>query len=212
MSAPSFDIGWLARDYEFKTLIDIGANDGAYAEYLARRFGIERVIAIEPLPKHAPTLRARGFEVHALALGDEDREITFYSHARDPVSSALPISTLCMAEFPDTAERTSIQVPQRKLDTVLKGRTLESALLIKMDAQGVEHAIIDGGNRVFSQASVILTEVSFQPLYEGQSLFGEVHRRLELLGFQFAGFINQQASETTGRPLFAHVVYEKRQA
>lgn len=212
MSAPSFDIGWLARDYEFKTLIDIGANDGAYAEYLARRFGIERVIAIEPLPKFADVLRGRGFEVHAFALGDEDREISFYSHARDPVSSALRISAVCMAEFPDTAEWTSIQVPQRRLDTVLKGRTFDNALLIKMDAQGVEHAIIDGGNSVFSQASVILTEVSFLPLYEGQSLFGEVHRRLELLGFQFTGFINQHASTATGRPLFAHVVYEKRQA
>lgn len=212
MSTPAFDIGWLAHDYEFKTLIDIGANDGAYAEYLARRFKIDRVIAFEPLPKHASTLGARGFELHALALGDEDREITFYSHARDPVSSALRISALCTAEFPDTAACTSIQVPQRKLDTVLKGSALESAILIKMDAQGVEHAIIDGGIRVFSQASVILTEVSFLPLYEGQSLFGEVHRRLELFGFQFAGFINQHASRTTGRPLFAHVVYERRQA
>jgi hypothetical protein len=44
-------------------------------------------------------------------------------------------------------------------------------LLIKVDAQGAEAEIFDGGENIFLIAKVVLIEVCFIELYENQLLF-----------------------------------------
>lgn len=63
---------------------------------------------------------------------------------------------------------------------------------------------------MLARAAVILIEMTFLPLYEGQALFNGVHRRLDELGLELIGFRGQHASETKGEPIFAHTVYRNR--
>jgi FkbM family methyltransferase len=200
------DLSWLKSRHQFRTLIDIGANNGDFGAYLASTFGIERVIAIEPLPIHAPGLRAKGFTVHSVALGDEDREITFHENTYDGASSPLPLTERCIAEYPQVAQWRDIVVPQRRLDGMLS--ELEPEILIKVDAQGAEASILRGGHETFRSASVILIEMTLLPLYDGQELFNALHGRLDDLGFSFVGFRAQHVAKS-GEPLFLHGIYEK---
>jgi hypothetical protein len=82
--------------------------------------------------------------------------------------------------------------------------------LIKIDAQGAEREILRGGMLVISAARLVLIEMTFRPLYAGQALFNDVHRELDRLGFDLAGFRTQTVSVTSGEPLFGHAVYEAR--
>jgi len=65
---------------------------------------------------------------------------------------------------------------------------------------------------VFSAAKIVLVEMSFVPIYQGQPLFEEVHRLLERCGLRLAGFKNQIEQPQTGQPLFAHCLYHRPDA
>ena len=198
------DLSWLKHPYP--ALIDIGANDGAFAAHLCKTFAIDIVHAFEPLARHSEALHARGYNVHQLALSDVDREAQFVVTEYDPASSLRQPTQQCLDEFPAArqAGRETIQV--RRLDGVLAPI---AGALIKVDAQGEEARIIAGGTNVFAAASVVLIEMTFVPLYEGGSLFNDIHARLAALGFNLAGFRSQNISEATKRPLFAHCIYTR---
>ncbi len=188
-------------------IIDIGANDGAFAAYLARTFSCERVIAIEPLPSRREQLVARGYEVHSAALSDHNGEALFYVSRADSASSLLPLTELCKSEYPQVATVDEVRVAVRRLDDLIQ--PIEGAL-VKIDAQGAELEILRGGKAAVSAAQLVLIEMTFKPLYAGQALFNDVHRELDVQGFDLAGFRTQTAAASSGEPLFGHAVYEAR--
>lgn len=200
------DLKWLAANRQVQALLDIGANDGSFAEYLKRTFGPEEVHVFEPLPQHTRTLQERGFITHPFALSDHDGYASFNISESDTASSLRSISSTCEKEFPQTQRVDTITVETRRLDGLLA--PIEGAL-IKIDAQGQEREIIEGGVGVIGAASLVLIEQTFQPLYEGQALFNEIHRLLDTLGLDLIG-IRSQTTAQDGTPLFAHAIYERR--
>jgi len=202
------NLSWLASQYRPEVLVDIGANDGAYGAFLQRVFGVRTVHAFEPLPQHHSKLLEYGFIVHPVALADRAGEAEFYVNAHNAASSLSRVTDLCRAEYPQTAVSTSSKVQLARLDDELPNPPVNS--MVKIDAQGHELPIIQGGGKVLSAARIILIEMTFQLLYEGQALFNEVHAALDELGFEMSGFLNQYAQEGTGQPLFAHCAYIRR--
>jgi FkbM family methyltransferase len=199
------DISYLKK-IEFKTLIDIGANNGEYGEFLKNIFNIKRVLAFEPLPDKLAILTAKGFEVFPIALHSESGDADFIVNQYDAASSLYSLTKTTMAEWPKVSELSVIKVKKSRLDDCVD--QIESPLLIKVDAQGAEAEIIDGGENTFALAKVVLIEVSFIELYEKQSLFNDIHIRLTKLGFSLSGFKMQHVAKD-GRPLFAHCIYSK---
>lgn len=203
---------WLKATQTFRTLIDIGANDGAFAVFLARQLRPDTTYVFEPLPCCRADLKARtstipNLKIIPVALSDRSGREPFYENSYHPSSSLLRVSPVSKAEFPQTNGETPTIVEVARLDDVLGAQPLEPDIFIKIDVQGMEDAVIRGGQRVFGRAKCVLVEMSFVPMYEGQPLFEEVHRLLEDLGFRFAGMKNQIDSPKTGQPLFAHCFY-----
>jgi FkbM family methyltransferase len=199
---------WLVPNYRVRTMIDIGAHAGEYGAYLRDLFGAETVHAFEPNPEHSSALQARGFNVHAVALGNINLDgVEFKISRYDAASSLRDLTPICLDEYPQVEYSESITVPVRRLDDLIG--EIEHDLLIKVDAQGFESEIIQGGLAVFAKADVVLIEMSFVPLYEGQALFNEVHSLLASVGLHFVGIKQQHLSKKDGRPLFAHCIYTR---
>jgi FkbM family methyltransferase len=207
MMADLFDLRSIAHRCRISAIIDIGANNGAFASYLSQTFACERVIAVEPLPGRREELRAQGYEIHSVALSDRTGDAMFNISNADAASSLLPVTELCLSEFPQVAKVDQISVPVRRLDDIIA--PVRSSL-IKIDAQGAELAILRGGKQVISAARLVLIEMTFRPLYQGQALFNDVHRELDLLGFDLIGFRTQTLGKSAD-PLFGHAVYETQQ-
>jgi FkbM family methyltransferase len=202
------DLSFLKEGRAFRTLIDVGANDGASGEHLQGLFRVERVISFEPLPNRAQQVRERGFELHPVALDDQAGDGTLIRNKYDPASSLLPMTRTTLDEWSGVVEEVeSIPVKRARLDDEVGEIALD--LIIKVDAQGAETKIIDGGQRIFGLASVVLIETNFVPLYHGEGRFNEIHARLAKLGFQLSGFRSQHLAKVGGRPLFAHCIYER---
>ena len=216
--APIWDAwDWIRETTKVRTIVDIGANDGAYSEYLSDFFAPAVVHAFEPLPSCQEPLAALSkklpnLTVHQVALADAPGEATFFENGYAPASSLLRVSDLSRQVFPETERETAVTVRLARLDDVLPVDTLKRDIMIKIDVQGVEDRVIKGGRAVFSAARIVLVEMSFVPIYQGQPLFEEIHELLEGCGLRLAGFKNQIDQPQTGQPLFAHCLYHRPDA
>ncbi len=204
---------WLRVSGDVRTILDIGANNGEFAEFLSTYFDAQQTIAIEPLPKCAAEIRKRkkaikNLTVFECALSDHQSRAVLFENAYAPASSLLSVSKISKDEFPQTAvNQGEVEVAVCRLDDLIDLDILEKKILIKIDVQGFEDKVIRGGKKIFSSANFVLIEMSFVPMYDGQPLFEEVHELFVSMGFRFAGFKNQIDSPKTGRPLFAHCLY-----
>jgi FkbM family methyltransferase len=203
---------WLRKNYAINTIIDIGANNGDFAEFLANYFQAEETYAFEALPSYIPELEAKkatisNFHIFNVALSDRNGTEIFYQNSYGPASSFLPVSNISKNEYPETEGETETLVKVSKIDELLEIENFLPDILIKIDVQGWEDKVIKGGYKVFSCAKFVLIEMSFVPLYENQALFEEVHSLLVDLGYRLAGFKNQVNSIQSGQPLFAHCLY-----
>lgn len=207
---------WLRTSGGIRTVLDVGANNGEFAEYLSSYFDARQTIAIEPLPGCAAQIRQRDMAIRNLtvlecAVSDHVGQATLFENAYAPASSLLPVSSISTDEFPQTAGRQKeVGVAVHRLDDLVDPGTLEQSVLIKIDVQGLEDKVIRGGEKTFRAAKFVLIEMSFVPMYEGQPLFDEVHDMLVGIGYRFAGIKNQVDSPRTGQPLFMHCLYVNR--
>ena len=202
---------WLRQTYSIKTVIDVGANDGKFARFLARNFNAEETYVFEPLTSYIPALESQSssipnLKIFNVALSDYQGNERFYQNSYSPSSSLLRVSDIHKKEFPHTAGETETIVKVSRLDDLVNKENLKQDIFIKIDAQGVEEKVIKGGEKVFSLAKCVLVEMSFVLMFEKQPLFEEVHLLLVDLGYRFAGIKNQIIS-SEGQPLFAHCLY-----
>jgi FkbM family methyltransferase len=205
---------WIRDTQGIKTVIDVGAHDGEFAQFLSTYLGAEATYAFEPQWQCAEFLARRAkqlpnFHVFNVALSDHFGQESLYVNSYAPASSLLRVTEVSRREFPQTSRETPTLVHVAPLDSVLDPDALPKNVLIKVDVQGVEDRVIRGGRRVFATARCVMVEVAFVPLYGGQPLFEEVHALLVDLGFRLAGLRNQIESDRTGQPLFAHCVYSR---
>lgn len=211
-SSPDFWT-WLRVTGGIKVILDIGANNGEFAEFLSTYFNARRTIAIEPLPGCATLIRQRNKAIKNLtvfecAVSDHEGRAVFFENAYAPASSLLPVSKIHSDEFPQTAgHQKEMMVAVRRLDDLIDLGSLEKEILIKIDVQGLEDKVMRGGEKTFRSAKFVMIEMSLVPMYDGQPLFEEAHELLVNLGFRFSGIKNQVASPKTGQPLFMHCLY-----
>ena len=155
-------------------LYDVGAHVGYYTcAWLT--LGGNHVEAFEPLPSHCRILRetldrngmADRAQVHPLALGAADgRARLIVSEADLGASSAAYVEDIGGVDVlfrsgryavPDTQP---IEVPIHRLDTAFSGLNLPRPDLIKLDVEGAEASVLDGGQELIARfRPAILCEV-----------------------------------------------------
>ena len=205
-------VGGLARLLEAKqvrTVIDVGANQGQYADQV-RHLGFRgRMHSFEPgAAAYAQLSRAARSDptwtVHQLALGSEPGVADLQVSHNSVSSSLLAVEKTHVDAAPESRTDRTEQVRVSTLDA--ECAEVEGPVLLKIDTQGYELPVLRGASRLLDRVEVVQVELSFVPLYAGQSHY------LELLGFlEDAGFAPFQLipgfSDTrTGRLLQADLV------
>lgn len=134
---------------EGDTVIDVGANIGAFTVLAARIVGPKgRVIAIEPdKPTYQQLVRNIALNkltnVVALncALGETDGKGVLYSGAISLFSSMY--STVDGRETGSASQEMEVMT----METLLKSQNIERCDYLKMDCEGAEHQIVDSMSR-----------------------------------------------------------------
>lgn len=174
---------------EFNTIIDVGANQGQFALAAKAIYPQAKLFSFEPLEEMCEKFRENTkhlnrIELYNVALGTETGVIDFYRNNHTHASSALPISKEQVAAIPDTALTTKIRVKVQRLDEVIPLSSLKGPVLLKLDVQGFEKNVLEGGSDLIQQIDFLVFEASFIPMYEGEPLFDEMNHYLKGIGFQ----------------------------
>lgn len=200
--------------FNFRTILDIGANEGQSAYTFRLAFPNADIYAFEPLPECYKKLEINlaqlpGMFLHNVAMGDKNDELVFEQNEYAVSSSALTISDKHIDSFPHTKNRKQITVPVQTLDNLFGSREDLGPLLIKLDVQGYEKHVIAGGPETLSRTQALIIETSFETLYENQPLFDEMYDTIRGLGFSYAGSIEQLYSPHTGKIIQQDALFVK---
>lgn len=192
--------GWMGLpNKSFKTVLDIGANTGGFAsEILLPRFPDAIIHSFEPSPVPFQQLfkiskaSAGKIIAHPFGLGAESGQITFNDAIGASHSSSILKSTDIAAQlFPHTSKTTQSIVEIRRLDDIAPALGIVDDLLVKIDVQGFEDRVIQGGLNTIGRAQACIIEVQSVELYSGQPSFRDIFLLLDSLGFYFDGVLEQ---------------------
>lgn len=203
-------VDWLRR-LGVRTLVDIGSNEGQFILDFAKALPGTRIFAFEPIEACHRRLVANtaGLDVKAYhtALGAVAGEAEINVSQNKHSSSILPMEELHRSNFPDSEYVRKEKVRVERLDDVLADAALQPTVLIKLDVQGFEKNVIDGGTSTFAKADVVIVESIFQSFYVGQWLFDDLHRHFTESGFRFNGFVEQVFDRRNGLPLYGDAIF-----
>jgi FkbM family methyltransferase len=195
------DKPWLHK-LKVDTVIDIGANIGRTVITFNKLFPTATIHAFEPLPTCYKQLLERTRELtncytYNVGLGRENNEFKMNESSHNPSSSLLKMSDLHSQAFPFTADSKEVSVSIVSLDSL--SLELGESILIKLDVQGYEDAVIEGGLTLFAKAKIVILEVSYEALYDNQVLFDGIYELMKKIGFKFAGTLSSLKDPRTGK-------------
>lgn len=198
-----------------KTVIDVGSYIGAFAYAVNILLPAAQIYCFEPLPENYDQLlhnlrHIRRLRAFRAALGNQQGEVEFWKSDFSASSSVLPMGELHKRAFPHTAEGTRVSVPIARLDDYLPEMNLVHPVLLKLDVQGYEAQTLHGGEELLEQVDYLLTEVSYQPLYDGQVLFDQIYDWLREKGFEYGGNFETLVSPLDGTILQSDALFVRR--
>jgi FkbM family methyltransferase len=167
-------------------ILDVGANEGQYGQWLRESGYTGRIASFEPLSAPFARLSALAADDDAwtcvqTALGPDAGMASMNVAAnREMSSSMLDWGERAASEFVGTEE-----VEQTTLDEA--ARTLmrdDDEVALKLDVQGYEPEVMRGGGETLARARVLEVELALQPMYEGQLGYREMLDRLTAEGFE----------------------------
>lgn len=211
---PRYALGGYAylTSLNVKTVIDVGAHMGEFARMISSLLPGVLIMSFEPLKREFQQLQREmqivdGFKSFNFALSDHNGTAEFHRSSYSQSSSLLPMATLHKTAFPESAGETLETVEIKRLDDALSDVELEPEIALKIDVQGSEDRVLAGGPKIVARSRVVIIEVSFRELYEGQPLFDSVYRNLTDRGFAYMGNLYQLLSPVDGCPLQADALF-----
>lgn len=188
----------LLKAYEIDCVIDVGANEGQFGEFLRRQVGYGGAIeSFEPAPTTASRLGRRiatdrRWYVHQVALGARNETRALHVTQDDKFSSFLdPVRTELQPFQAHSAVIDQPIVTIRCLDSIAVeiGRIREARnVFLKLDTQGFDLDVVRGASSVLDRVRVLQSEMSVIPIYEGTPDYHISINEIESLGFEVAGF------------------------
>ena len=207
-------LGWL-RSENISTVFDIGANIGQFAQEIRAELPDAQIYSFEPIKEcHDELIRSMGndkkFRAFQLALGDKKETKTIHVSFYAPSSSLLEQSEELKKLFPHVTGTIGENIKVERLDDIVHELTIEKPFLVKMDVQGFEDRVIEGGKETIAEADVLIIETSFIKLYEGQPLFDDIYKKLKSLGFSYNGSLRSKKDPKNGKIIFEDSIFLKQ--
>jgi len=170
---------------EPKAILDIGAHSGQFHGWSKRVWPDIGVFMIEANPLHKDTLNRlateNGDSFLISALGDEVREVTFYTRSDKPHTEGNSYyKENNFWDIPQLVQESKVTL--KKLDDIFEDGAVFD--LIKVDTQGSELDILKGGKNLVSKASAIILEVSYIEYNKGAPNQQETLDYMKKIGFE----------------------------
>jgi FkbM family methyltransferase len=215
MISGNFDFFIVEKLKEFKNIStcsfwDIGAHFGyhtlSFATLISNNY---KVYAFEPNPFNAERLQknlgrnkdlAKKVILNQIALSDSDGKATF--EFSDEVDHSESSGSHLAGVQPPLSENSYLNfkelvVATRKIDSLILENTIEPAQVVKIDVEGAEMLVLEGGKSFFSKYKPLI----FMEVHNITMMF-EVFNFLSSIGYKLE-MIDKESSTTSWCYIFA---------
>ncbi len=167
------------QGYTPKTMLDIGANVGMFTWSFMQVFPACKPTMIEPNPNCEEDLVKFPFERHMVAASNENGEAELFLTTAWLKSTGSSLYRENSPHFRDEVVKRQV-VPKVRLDDLLADRQFD---FVKIDTQGAELDVLQGGRDVIGKADYVMIEISLADYNPGAGRAEEVIAALAAMGF-----------------------------
>jgi FkbM family methyltransferase len=182
-----------------KVVFDLGAAKGYWTERFAWRWKGAEFFMIDPLAESEARLkmlceREGRFHYLLTALGRDPAVVTMN------VTPDLDGSSLMT--FPNPNPQRQRQIGVKRIDDLIEDGSLKAPDLVKLDVQGFEMKVLEGGQRMFETAEVFIIEVNIFRFMENCPRVDEIVRYMsdrKFVVFDVAGMLRRPFENDLGQ-------------
>jgi FkbM family methyltransferase len=157
--------------FEISTVIDVGANQGGYRDFL--RYYLEWdgwIHSFEPDPGLAAMLGERTrsdprWKIYPFALGAATGSLRLNIFSVNALNSFKKPKNFADYRLDETLRETR-SVDVKRLDDIVDGWPELDRTFVKLDTQGFDLEVLAGGPACFAQVPALQTEINMFPMYE----------------------------------------------
>lgn len=209
--AAAIEHDFFFKNYNFETVVDIGANAGQFSLVMKKNFPKASIFAFEPLNKPFLTFSKifegdRYVKIFNSAIAPNTDFVNINVSKSCDSSSLLEISDLQDEIFPGTSAIGLEKITTGPLDSFVSKEQIKGVSLLKLDVQGFELEVLKGCNTLLDLFDMVYCECSFFELYKGQALAPEIIEFMANKGFVLQGFNNVSYADN-GRTIQADFVF-----
>lgn len=181
--------------YQIDKIIDVGANEGQFGEFL-RSIGFKGgIYSFEPVAAAFEKLSTvsssdKNWFVYNFALGATSGETFINVSKYTSFSSILSPSDYALGRWSNSHVDHQEKIAIKTLDECCaEGLISESdSVFLKMDTQGYDLEVFKGAHSMLSQVRGILSELSLIAVYDGMPNYMQSLSTFEAAGFAVSGF------------------------
>ncbi len=173
-----------------KNIFEIGANFGQDAEFLRKRFGVDKskVYIFEAHPQIVDEAeRLYGFNSYALAISDKNGKAKFYSINLEKNSNS-GISSLRTHNFNNKNDYIEIDVECMRMDKFIGEHNIDSIDFLKLDVEGANYEVLLGFGVDLDKVKAIQVEAENTEVWAGQYLYKDIAELLFSHNFELIYF------------------------
>ena len=185
----------LILDYKINLIIDVGANEGQFGEFLRELGFTGQIISFEPVEAafnklHSVSAGDPNWQIFNFALGAEPAEAYINVSEFTSFSSLLTPSDYALGHWKNSRVDHQQKITIRTLDQCFEEELIPAseAILLKMDTQGYDLEVFKGGRQSLSKISAILSELSLVAVYNEMPDYKKSLSTYEAAGFFVSGF------------------------
>lgn len=175
---------------EQTVVLDIGARNGWFSQCWQDFDHQAFIHQFEPEPLAAERLQRLAKQsnkliFNAVGLGDKTADLPFHYLTESKVSSSFlqPDDKVWDEIQYEHGEVEVSSLPVMRLDDYCDQQSIAAIRLVKIDVQGFELKVLEGGLKALEKTDFVLVESAIKPLYHGAAKFTQVHELMTEAGF-----------------------------
>ncbi len=202
------------------SIIDVGANNGQFAEEVFKNGFNGNILSFEPLKlEHSYLLdkqikmKRNNWEIaQRCGVGSSKKKLKINISGMRQSSSILDISEIHTNLYPDSVNVNKEEIDILPLDNFYnKIINMKKNILLKIDTQGYELEILKGAKKSLEYIDAIYAEVSLVELYKNQPLFDEILEHVKREGFSVWSVDRAVGNKLTGQTYQLDIFFIKNQ-
>lgn len=198
-------VDYLLGEYNIKTIVDVGANEGQFALKLLQKNNYNgKIISFEPVSSSFNVLSNNSKQSHnwivvQSAVGDSEGQLPINISQNSVSSSLRKVNAHTVEAEAGTAVIKTEMVAINTLDNLLKAQEWQDDLWLKIDVQGFEREVLHGASEALKRAKVVQIELAVIPSYEQSPYLEEIITMLRSSGFTLYSIMSGFRNYTTGQ-------------